>query len=650
MNKLSICVFSLLFGGMVFAQKDPIILTIDGTGIKKSEFLQIYLKNNPNPAYDQKSLDSYMELFKKFKLKVHEAEALRYDTIPRLEKELSGYRKQLSLPYLIDSSENEVLVKQAYDRMAQEVKAAHILVRVDENASPEDTLKAYNKIMAIRKQLIDGGNWDKIARISSEDPSVSKNGGELGYFSAFQMVYPFEDAAFSTPVGQVSMPIRTRYGYHLLKVEDKRPSRGLIHASHIMIVTPAGSPVTKESAEENRINEIYEKLQKGEDFAALARRYSEDQTSKNKGGELPPFGTGSRQRMVTEFEDMAFSLKNDGDYTKPFQTEFGWHIVKRNSLTPLAPFDSVKAEIQQQVNKDARSEKTQASFIQKLKKQYKFKDYEAKQLPWFYAHVDSTILTHEWKAPSTEENPVLFKFNKMNYTRKDFLTELDKLKGNTRYKGSISNFIHTAYQNWEDKSILSYEESQLPAKYPAYKAILSEYHDGVLLYEIMNNKVWNKAIQDTVGLKAFYESHKNDFQWKERIDATVYICDNKDIANKVVDMLKIDTNTSREILAKLNVSSQLNLRVKTNKYEVEDVDFLKGHTFAAGTNAPYMFDDKYYVVDVKEKLPAGVKALDEARGAVTAAYQNYLESEWVNELDKKYPVVVNKEVLYSIGH
>lgn len=653
MNKLVVCLLSLMFTGAVSAQKnqDPVIIEIDGQPIKKSEFLQIYLKNNPNPSYDKTSLDNYMELFKKFKLKVHEAEALKYDTLPKLESELEGYRKQLSLPYLIDSAENKLLVKQAYDRMASEIKASHILIRLDENASPEDTLKAYNKIMALRKKIIAGADFATVAKGpgGSEDPSVAKNDGSLGYFSAFQMVYPFEDAAYNTPVGQVSMPVRTKFGYHLIYVQDKRPARGMIQTSHIMIMNPQTDGISTKEDGKAKIDEIYKKLQAGVSFSDLAKQYSEDQSSRNKGGELPPFGTGSRQRMVPEFEDAAFALKNDGDYSEPFKTDYGWHIVQRNSLTLLPPFDSVKVEIQNKVNRDARVEKLQASFVNKLKKQYKFKDYSKKQLAWFYTHIDSTIFTLEWVSPTTEENPTLFSFNKQNYTRKDFLKKLATLKGNGRYTGSIENFINSNYSAWQNQTILDYEESQLPNKYPEYKAIINEYHDGVLLYEIMNNKVWNKAIQDTTGLKDFFEKHASDFKWEDRIDATIYICDNQKIADKVYEMLQVDTVTSREILDVVNKDSQLNLQVKTNKYETERVDYLKGHQFALNVNKPYTFDGHYYVVDVNKKIPAGQKELSEARGAATAAYQNYLEAEWIKELENKYPVIINKEVLYSLG-
>jgi hypothetical protein len=259
----SLCILS--FSQFGFSQKDQVVMDIHGEKVTKSEFLQIYLKNNNDPKFDKVSLDDYLELFKKFKLKVVEAEALGYDTIPKLKKELEGYRKQLANPYLIDSASNNSLVLEAYERFKTEVRASHILLRLDPNALPKDTLDAYNRIMALKKRIEKGEDFASVAKMKngSEDPSAVNNGGDLGYFTAFQMVYSFEEMAYKTPIGSISDPFRTRFGYHILKVTDKRPSRGTIKVAHIMIA--AGKDIAKETSEaaEKTINELYEKYKGG---------------------------------------------------------------------------------------------------------------------------------------------------------------------------------------------------------------------------------------------------------------------------------------------------------------------------------------------------------------------------------------------------
>ena len=347
--------------------KKATILTIDGEAITLEEFDNIFRKNNRDSVITQQALDDYMQLFINFKLKVKEARALGLDTVTKFKTELEGYRAQLARPYLTDTDVLNELMREGYERLNQEVHASHILIKCDPNASPEDTLKAFNKAMDIRNQILNGSDFSIVAKDRSEDPSAKDNGGDLGYFTAFQMVYPFEDAAYKGNVGDISLPVRTRYGYHIIKIIDKRTARGEIHVAHIMI---------KEKKEEGgaanaeaKATEIYQKLLAGEKFEDLSAKFSDDGSSAKKGGELPWFGTN---KMVIEFEDASFALKNDGDISKPFKTSYGWHIVKRLGYKPVASYQEMEKEIKGKVSKDQRAEKTKASFITKLKKQYQF--------------------------------------------------------------------------------------------------------------------------------------------------------------------------------------------------------------------------------------------------------------------------------------
>lgn len=652
MKKQLLLALGLFLGLQVVAQKEETVLEIDGKKVSKAEFLQIYLKNNNDPKYDKASLDEYMELFKKFKLKVAEAETLGYDTIPKLKKELDGYRKQLAQPYLVDSSQNSALVKQAYERMKTEVRASHILVKLDENASPEDTLVAYNRIMSLKKRIENGEDFAVVAKSKggSDDPSAQRNSGDLGYFTAFQMVYPFEEAAYNTPVGKISNPVRTRFGYHLIKVADQRPARGTMKAAHIMVAT--GKDATPEEIESARkkINEIYDKLKAGESFEKLAGEFSDDSQTADKGGVLPLFGTGTTTRMVPEFEEAAFTLKNNNDITEPVKTDFGFHIIKRLEWTELRSFDQLKKEIQSKVNKDERAKKTQDSFIAKLKKDYGYSDSYKKTSGWFVQNLDSTYFMGKWNADKLTSDKPMFKLGKQVFTQQQFGDYLEKNYRNVR-KSDNAALIKKQYIAWQNAEILAYEEKQLERKYPEFKALMQEYHDGILLYEIMTDKVWNKAIKDTSGLREFFAKNNDKYQWGVRYDAFVYECLNQDIANQVTAMLKSsDTISSKTIIGKVNKESELNLRVRTNKFEAEQTNFLKGQNLKVGVNAPYTVDGKVYVVKVSEIVAPGPKVLSEAKGAATSDYQNYLEKVWLEELSKKHPIVVHSSVLYSLGN
>jgi peptidyl-prolyl cis-trans isomerase SurA len=645
MKKQIVFLFAL-FVGFASSAQDPVLMQVGDRAVTRSEFLQIYLKNNPNPKFDKASLDEYMELFKKFKLKVIEAEALGYDTLPKLRNELDGYRKQLATPYMIDSAKNKALVMEGYERMKYEVSASHILIRVADDAAPADTLAAYNKIIELRKRILKGEDFQIVARSpgGSEDESVKQNGGALGYFSAFQMVYPFESAAYKTPVGEVSLPVRTRFGYHLVKVHDKRPSRGVMSAAHIMLVVKQDAdPKVQENAQ-LRIQEIYKKLQEGESWEDMVMKYSEDYGSKNSGGKITEFGTG-RQRMVAEFEDAAFTLKNNGDYSAPVQTAYGWHIIKRLDVKELGAFQDLEKDIQQRVNRDDRALSTQKSFIAKLKREYKFKDNAKKQLKWF--HKNAKFTNGAWTFAKSRKNPMLFSFSSVEINRADFVSYLSDIT-NVPPKVDMKTFIHAKYNEFIDEQILAYEEAQLDTKYPAFRALMTEYNDGVLLYEIMNDKVWNKALRDTTGLRTYFNENRQQFQWKDRIDADVFICDSREIAKQVVGLISEGLG-AKEVTEKANGKSALNVILRSQKMEVANTDYLQGRTFSSGLNEIFEFDGKFYVVINKQFIPASNKELDDTRGAVTAAYQQYLEQKWIDELMAKYKVVVNKDVLYNLG-
>jgi peptidyl-prolyl cis-trans isomerase SurA len=650
MKKQLLIVLSLILSFGALAQKDPVLLEINGKPVTKTEFLQIYLKNNNDPKYDKASLDEYLELFKKFKLKVAEAEALGYDTIPKLKKELDGYRKQLALPYLIDSAKNEALVKEAYDRTKNEVRASHILIRLESNASPTDTLAAYERIMSLKKRIEKGEEFENVAKgkNGSDDPSAANNGGDVGFFTAFQMVYPFEDMAYNTSVNSISEPFRTRFGYHILKVTDKRPARGTIKTAHIMVAVSKDASKDDIQAAEKKITELHDKLKAGENFEALASDHSDDPSTSNKGGVLPPFGTGTTTRMVPVFEDAAFSLKNDGDFSTPVRTEYGFHIIKRLEWKDVGAFESMKKELQGRVNKDERSKKTQDSFVSNLKKEYGYKDNSAKTLKWFIKNIDSTYYIGKWNADKLKSNKAIFTLGKEKFTQQQLADYMEANFRNVR-KDDAKVVVKQQFKAWEKEAILASEEGKLAGKYPEFKALVNEYHDGILLYEIMTDKVWNKAMKDTTGLREFFNANRSKYMWGNRVDAIVYECLNMDIANQVSKMIQNDTINSKHVLDKINKESELNLRVRTNKFDKESTNFLKDRTLNKGINKAFELDGKFYVIKVNELLNPKEKEFSEAKGAATSDYQNFLEKNWLEELAKKHAIKISYDVLYSLG-
>lgn len=621
---------------------DPVLLTVGGNDVKLSEFNAIYNKNNSKDA-----VQNYLDLYIKFKLKVKEAEDLGFDTVPKFIAELAGYRKQLAEPYLTDKEVTEDLIKEAYNRMKSDVRASHILVAVKEDAAPVDTLKAYNKIMTARKAVIKGADFASTAKEMSEDPSAKKNGGDLGYFSAFHMVYPFESAAFNTKVGEVSLPVRTKFGYHILKVVDKRAARGTIEVAHIMI------KADKDKDNRVKIDEIHQKLKEGGDFAALAKQFSDDSGSSRRGGLLPAFNAG---KMVASFENAAFGLKKDGEFSVPVKTDFGWHIIQRKNLKELASFDDLYSNLKGRVAKDSRSNRSKVALYSKIKSENGFKEVLKERNDFYKLVKAADYKAGTFNASTTlKYTKLMFGYyaadgDKFEFTQLDFANYIqdNKYRGDKKKNISIEVEINRLYKKVSNEKGIEFKDSRLVKTNQEFKLLMQEYRDGILLFDLTDEKVWSKAVKDSAGLYAFYEKNKANYMWGERVEATIYTCNDAEIAKRLGKILKKKAKkgySNEDILTLINVDSQLSLKIDEGKYAKKDNEFVDRANWVKGETSNIAKDKVVVTVAIKEVLKAEPKALDEIKGLITSDYQNYLETEWVKELKSKYKVEVNKEVL-----
>ncbi|HRH10429.1 MAG TPA: peptidylprolyl isomerase [Bacteroidia bacterium] len=700
MKRKNLFAFLILTGSAVHftaqTSSEPVVMTINGKSITKAEFEAVYKKNNGKEVKNNpKSVKEYVELFSLFKSKVYEAEALGLDTLSTFKTELGGYRKQLAAPYLTDKNTNENLLTEAYDRMQWEVRASHILIRMDDSALPKDTLEAFTRVTLIRNTILgkmptaaEIANYDKllkntteiskqlkgkdstvykvkiasvrnladyyknakdkfqdIAPKTSDDGSVVDNKGDLNYFSALDMVYPFENAAYNTKVGDVSGIIRSKFGYHIMKVYDKRKSRGEITVAHIMIKLAKDASEQDKANAKTKILELKEKL-KTSTFEEIARQFSDDKQSSDRGGQLAPFKGG---RLPAEFENAAFQLKNNGDVSDPVQTVYGWHLIKRLDLKTIASFDEMKSELKSRVSRDSRSQMGRTALIARVKKEYNFKE-NLKNRDELSKVLDSTYLQATWKATRAAKlgNKEIINLGGKSFTQNDFAKYLES-QITFRSPTDITELMKSMYKTWSDEVVVAYEDALLESKYPDFKNLLREYRDGILLFDLTDQKVWSKAVKDTSGLKDFYEKNKNNYLWQERADVTTYKCLNEKIAKEVRKMLKAKKD-DKAITDAINKSSQLNLSIENVTYlkgENKDVDanWKQGLAEADIKDAK---ENKVLILNVNKITPKTPKQLNECRGMVTADYQSYLENTWLEYLKKKYVVTLNNDVLSTI--
>lgn len=641
----------LLFISLIsFAQNDkkydPVLFTVEDETVRLSEFQYVYNKNNQNDpdAYTKQSLETYLDLYVNFRLKVKQAEELGLDTVASLKKELEGYRKQLAKSYLYDREVTEKLIEEAYERKKVEIRASHILIGLPKNPMPSDTLKAYKEALKLKKEIERGKDFEAVAKASSDDPSAKDNGGDIGYFTVFETVYPFETAAYNTPVGKVSNPVRTRFGYHILKVTDKRPAQGKIKVAHILIKVPENPTEQQVTFSKSRIDEVYKKLEEGGDFPTLVKMYSEDRFSRKTNGEIPAFGTG---KMVEEFELAAFALENDGDYSKPIRTDYGWHIVKRLSLETVPPFDEVKDQLKKRVERDTRSQIAQNTLVERIKEEYNFKEYN-KNKQVIFNRIGASILNGPYQMQEKVAlGAPLFDLAGKRYTQEDFVEFLES-RQKRRRKGDAQQLLNEFYNQFEQESCMDYEEAQLDRKFIDFKNLMKEYRDGILLFELTDKMVWSKAVEDTTGLKAFHKQHEDEYMWKERVNASKFISTDEKAAKKAHKLAAKGKLSIQEILDKINKDDKV-LEVETDLYQRGDDSGIDAMEWATGVNELQKTDEgQYFFTKINQVIPAQPKTLDEARGYIISDYQEYLEKEWIKALRAKYELKENPEVLKSL--
>ncbi|MEZ0486292.1 peptidylprolyl isomerase [Fibrella aquatica] len=612
----------------------PVVLTLGGaqTGNKvftSDEFFDSFTKNQLSADSSQRTdIRSYLDLYTNLKLKVLAAEQAGRDTTEAFREEMATYRKQLAQTYLTDKALVEQLTSEAYQRMQQEVRASHVLIPVAEEATPADTLAAYQQALAVRGRLLSGEPFATVAKEVSKDPTVAQNGGDLGYFSVFRTVYPFENAAYRTPVGSLSAPVRTRFGYHLIRVADRRPSRGKVQVAHILVrLSPSAEP-NAVAAAKARIDEAYAKLTAGEAFETLARTYSDDAQSKNTGGKLPSFATG---QMVPALEEAAFALTAPGSYSPPVRTNYGWHVLKLIQRTPIEPFAELAPAIRQKVVTDSRAEVIRQATVQRLSRDYKVVENEAaKQVA--LAKADSSLLQGRWRIPAETDpsatQPLLTIEGTGGYSTtvpigKFFTYVQQKQLPRTETGLTPNRVMQRLYSRFIDDQLLVAEEANLDKKYPEFRNLLNEVRDGVLLSQVMEATVWERSLTDSLGQKQFFEQNKARYTYPERAVATIIEAPSETLLNEVKTRLA----TSPYAL----------------KRSAPTLQFEPNQTALSATNRDAMYDilvtmvkNPAYILDVKASHAANEKDSTSAgrlRSVVTYLTSNGIQLARINEND-----------------
>ncbi|OFY64957.1 MAG: hypothetical protein A2V64_10280 [Bacteroidetes bacterium RBG_13_43_22] len=623
---------------------DKILMTVAGKEVPAGEFIRMFNKSREpgTPA----NADDYLQQYIVFKLKVADAIKEGYDTTRAFRNELNGYRNQLAQNYLTDTQAKEKLLKKIYERSLTEINAWHILVSCNAEAKPADTLAAWQKAADIKERIIKGESFEQVARGTSDDPSVKINGGNLGYFTVFQMIMPFEDAAYNMKKGAISDPVRTPYGYHIISIVDKRPARGKILVSHIMKAASPGIDEKESKQAKEDINTIYEELRAGGSFSELAKKYSDHKESAANGGKLNWFGTGE---IISDFSEAAFSIPDTGKYTGPIRTPYAWHIIKLLDRKPPGSFAETRSYLESRINQSYLNSLSKKSFTDKLKSEYKFRINQP-AYNWFVQNTDTLIIRGLAKYnKATMPSGNLYTFADQHLTIKDFATYLER-RGSMIVTDDPESFISQSVEARISDQIIKYENLILEKKYPDFRYLMNEFHDGILLFEISGEKIWNRVGEDSAGLKHYYEEHKLEFLTRKGITAKIYTLRSPEKERAFISAYRKysrKSSTDELMAAKFNKKDDSLLVITEGTWysgddpELDKIEWKKGMEYRTINNLPT-------IIAISSVIEPEPLLFEEVQGEMMTGYQDYLENEWVRQLKSKYTVNVDESVLAEV--
>jgi peptidyl-prolyl cis-trans isomerase SurA len=639
---------------MVSAQNDEdILFTVNNQSVAVGEFKYIYSKTNgTNANFSKTSLQEYLDLYIKFKLKVEEAKSLNIGELPDIKEELTGYRRQLSDSYILNKEVTGRLVKELYDRSQEDIDISHILYTISEYAPKEDSLSADRFLMDLYMKLRDGADFEEFARNYSLDRSSKTNSGRIGFINVPfpNGFYDLENAAYNMSPGEISKPIYSPAGLHLLKVNARRPARGEMEGAHILIrKSGEGENPFKPK---NKIDSIYGLLQSGSSFETLAATYSEDDKTAGKGGYIGVFGINKYEQV---FEDALHNIEKDGAYSQPIQTNLGWHIVKRISKKPIPNFETAKSNLEAAVRQDQRYGTAKEKMFDQIRERAGFIENK-NAIAQFIPFVNDTFYTFRWKIPEQVPSTTLFTLANKTYSLVDFARYLEKsarLRFRLNQQDPVPVVLNQLYEGYLEDETLKLEESQLESKYPEFKHLLREYEEGILLFEVTRQTVWDKAAQDSAGIANFYQLVKGKYNWNQRAVATRYSlkASAKDQIAQIRDFSK--THKKNEVLVRFNkdgnqiISAEELMIEKDKSPEASQL----GPQWKQGQVTNVLLNDNnsdLEFIKIEQILPVSPKALDESRGYIIADYQDFLEKEWVDNLKKKYPVQISKNIFEGL--
>ncbi len=609
-------------------EQEDILFTINGEAVFENEFIRVYKKNlDLIEDETQKDIDAYLESFINFKLKILEAKNRNHHKRKAYLNELNNYKNILVKNYSTTTTVSEELIQEAYERLQTEINANHILVRLASNALPADTLSAYKRIVEIRNAALKEGFENVSTQVHDGKTIIAES---LGYFSVLRMDHLFEKETYAVKIGEISKPVRTPFGYHIIKVKDRRTNRGNVTIAHILLEDRDNTGFSESS--QQAIQKIYNHIKQGANFETMALQFSDDRSNAEKGGQLPILK--SSELNGNKLEEVAFSLA-EGEISKPFQSKYGWHIIKIIKKEPIGSYEKERIELKKSIKRDDRSKHSKISFFHDLKERYQFKDF---------GHIAKIMNTKTVSIKTLHEaiaNKNLFKLEYEYFKGKDFISYLEE----KQLKNSELSFEE--YNDFIEHTIIKYHEKYLEKENEAYAAIVSEYRDGLLMFDIMKEEIWDKSRDDTLAIQSYFKKNSAHYTWNKKIKAMIFLISDKKKALRLKKIL--DKNASLSTINK-KMKSEFKEEIIPTEQIIEINDSRLPHNYIAklGVSDIFSVDGSYILVNTTEIIDESFKTTKEANNQLVSDYQKFLEEKWLMTLRSNNEININEKVFNKI--
>lgn len=645
---MKINIIIILIFSFVSTSKAQTLFTIDKEQVSVEEFLSIYKKNNNKADFSEKSLKEYLDLYSLFKMKLNEAKSKKIDTISNLDEEFKTYSNQLAQSYFVDKEYMNKIMQNLFERSKKDRKVAHILIKIPQNAKPEDTLKAYNTLLELKNKIKSKDDFFKEAAEKSEDPNAKETNGVIGYINIFMTFPTFEDMAYNTPLLQISSIVKSPYGYHIILPIEEREARGKVSVAHIY-TTDKTDEDKKNKKAEKKIFEAFKAIEsKKISFDSAVKKYTEDNASLNNGGVLPLFGINE---MVSEFEENSFGLKEMGDISKPFKSPFGWHIVKLLKKVDRPNFDEAKNWMKEKLEKDERVLNSKQLATKTIKEKYHYKEFVQNFDEWSQKISEKQFEQKGWKLSLSKNPKTLIQFEDAIYSQNDFISYVQKKFSNITAPKK-EELLKPFFENYKEFCINEYAKEKLKKENLEYAQLIQEYQNGLMIFELMDREIWKKANKDTIEQKKLYEQNKNKYLYKERIKSFVFKAKDASIISKIKSELNLNSsNNISEIDKKLKQSIDSNSFYSFEKiYEKGDMEIIdKNEWMPNKIIEEYNKEQNMYTIyKLIETIPISIKPYNEVKGRIANEYQKIVEEKWVQYLKNKYKLSINQDILKSL--